>query len=792
VTTAEYVIKWINDARGAVEAMSTAEKLTLKVDGVNRAFQKANVSAGKGKKFFSELGTEMGKMSFSAKDVVKALARVIVVAPVWMIFRNLIKGVTSAIAEAGKSFNEFQKEMGRVATVTKAVGATEEEFKALERQIISFAATSSASMKDTATAVYQLSTAGLDATEAMAGFQHVMNLSIATMTDVNTTGRLVAGAYNLFGKEMEATLTTSEKFQHISDVLATTFKTQQVELNEIATAFGFAGNAANSINFQFEDLVATIGFLNTGMLRGTKAGTSLTNAMIKMSQNADLLEEVTGKAFDPTKPLDFVETMKVLNQRFGEGRLALDDDVKLIQAFGIRGVRAVKSILQRWDEWEDALKRNRGDVTDAAEEMREAFEDNVSAQIEEMSQKYAEFTSALATKTTGVAVPALKDINANMTALVDLMNKPDWEKFAGVLALAFTGNQKTMKDYLALMNKIIEARDTPPSEGSSASPKRTTRTSDQFKKDIAQLKAGGATNLQIAQETAYYYEIELKMAQDTTKVLEARNKVEEEQIKLLVKQASEIRKIVSSSLADSLKEGDITQFSKLLGERIREAVMDNVAEGLTNAFFNQTNLDVGLGQALDGIKIERAIITGADYHASAITKAMSGGAVGNAGSTLSTIGQYSNGSNKSAVTYSMNNGVPSTQKFPIAPADYYKTGGQPSLFQKGKGLLDKFGGIGGIASMATLGLLFSSGGKGKVSSGNTYSTSPGGTTSDASTRSTTVAKITNIQIAPNFILDGASINDENTIKESAERLALLMKDEVLRILEDENIATGNV
>jgi len=839
--TTEFIIKWINDAREAVKAGATADQLDRKFNKLEKSMQKQGKSSKQMVKDQKQVGKGFLGLSFSVKDFTKALARVAVVSPIWMIFRSIVQGITRTFDDAGKAFNEFQKEMGRVATVTTTVGATAEQFKDLEDAVVSFASSSTATLKDTATAMYQLGTAGLSVEESIAGFEHVMNLSIATMTDVNQTGKLVAGAFNLFGKEMDNTLSTAEKMQHVADVLATTFKTQQVELSEIATAFGFAANAANSINFSFEDLTATIGFLNTGMLKGSKSGTSLTNALIKMAKNADLLESATGKAFDPTKPIEFVDTMRILNKRFGEGKLALNDDVKLIQTFGIRGVRAVKSILQRWDEWEEALARNRGNVKDAAEDMRGAFEDNVGAQVEELGQKYGEMSTAIANKTTNVALPAIKSMNSSFGAIISLINKPDVEKFALAVSVAYSGSAHSVEEFLKEFDKVGSSMDRlddlvtdsefvefindlrsigmkdafagltlvmtgnfkalstyyellkktreeeKKGEKGGKDPKRTIRTDDEFARDLKLLKAGGATNLDIAKETLYYYEIERDMAIDTNEVLKSRNKLQAEELKILTKQAKEFRNLVSSSLSEAFKEGDISSFTKILGERIKETIIDNVAEGMTNAFFNLTNLDLVFGSSLDGLKIQRAIIVGADYHANAIKTALTTGA--GAGTQGLSTPDLSGLTIPTPGLTSMQTGM----NIPIAKPGEFAAQGQPqSLIQKGKGLFDKMGGLGGLASMAGFGLLLSGGFGGQSSSGQAFKTSLGTETSKASTRSTTVAKVTNIAISPTFILDGASINDEETIRESAKKMAELMREDLMRTLEDEDVATGNV
>ena len=156
----------------------------------------------------------------------KALMRVLIVVPLWGALRAIISGVTRAIRAGLTAYKEFEKEMGRVATVTLATGATLAEFILLKKAAIDYAQRTTVSLKDTATAMYQLATAGISAKDTIQGFSSVLDLSIGTMNSVEQTGKLVAGAFRLFGDEIGYAGTTADKFRLISDTLAHTFATQ--------------------------------------------------------------------------------------------------------------------------------------------------------------------------------------------------------------------------------------------------------------------------------------------------------------------------------------------------------------------------------------------------------------------------------------------------------------------------------------------------------------------------------------------------------------------------------------
>lgn len=347
-------------------------------------------------------------------DFTRALKRVLIVVPLWAGLRLIMQTVSGTIKEIISTNVEFIKTMGRVATVTLATGSTMEEFNQLTQRAIEASKTSTLKLKDMATAMYTLATSGLNATQTMAGFTSVIDLAEGTMTDVEQTGRLVAGAFNLFGKEMQIAGSIAERFAKIADTLAATFSTQQVELSEIATAFRYAGAASNSINFGFKELVGTIGFLNTGMLKGSKSGTALTNAIIKASKNIRGLERATGKAFDSTKPLEFVELMGALNERYGQGKASIEDNSELIALFGIRGVRAIQQIIQRYDDWGKAINMSGLEVDGQARKLKDVLENNVPRQLELLKKKWLASWAEMGDAMNTHMLPALKNFNEQL------------------------------------------------------------------------------------------------------------------------------------------------------------------------------------------------------------------------------------------------------------------------------------------------------------------------------------------------------------------------------------------
>ncbi len=353
-------------------------------------------------------------------NIPKLMARAAVTIPIWAALRASVLALPNALAAAGKEWLTFQTEMSRVATATRGSAQT---LKILEDGIVSFTKTTGASFKDAASAVYALGSAGLTASQQLAGLPAVMNLAIGTFGDIEQSAKLLSGIFNVFGKSLTGVTTDFEKFQKIANVLSYTYALQQVELDELATALGYVSSVGNLVNVSFEDMTATIGFLNSSLLKGSKAGTALLNAFIEIAQKPQKLREL-GIDIDTSKPVEFRKVMEDLNKQFGGASLSLGDLNKLIDIFGNRGGKAIAVILTRWDKWREALK----DTNDPkamegfAEALRLQAEDNIPAQFRKMANKV---TSIFFNMFDNLEIPLkgfIKDIN-NALDRFDSMEK---------------------------------------------------------------------------------------------------------------------------------------------------------------------------------------------------------------------------------------------------------------------------------------------------------------------------------------------------------------------------------
>ncbi len=325
------------------------------------------------------LGTTLQRTTSHQNDFTNAMRRALIVAPVWMAIRAVMMSVLGAIKDIANEYKDLDKGMRKVMAVATFTADTQKKIYAeLEQAAKSYFTTSSAGMKDITESMYQLGTAGLSTEQIMEGFEHVMNLSIGTFGDVTTAGRVMAGIFNVFGDELKDVGDTSKQMQYVADLLASAWKNNQIELNELNTAMGYLATSGKVVGLGLKVLVASASVMSDALLRGGKGGRLLARGFVQLAKEGKKLEDM-GVYFDPTKPLDFYEVMKQLHtiyQKEGKSLVFLNE---LVSIFGTRGIRAVGAVLGQWEKFNEEVKRSPELINGVNEELAKSAQNTYGA-----------------------------------------------------------------------------------------------------------------------------------------------------------------------------------------------------------------------------------------------------------------------------------------------------------------------------------------------------------------------------------------------------------------------------
>lgn len=365
----------------------------------------------------AKLNAQQTTGKHKTNDLVKALRRAVIVAPIWMAARAVMMKFLAAIKDIVKEYKELDEGMRKVMAVATYTSSTQAKtYAGLEQAARIYFATSSKGMKEITEAMYQLGTAGRSTEEIMEGFEHILNLTVATFGDVKIAGRITAGILNVFEDELKEIGGTSKQLQYISDLLTTAWKNNQIELSELNTAMGYLASTGKVTGLGLKELVASASVMSDALLRGGKGGRLLARSFIQIAKDSKKLKTL-GVIFDPNKPLDFYNVMKQLRGIYVSQGKSLSFLNDMVGIFGTRGSRAVLSVLDQWQKFNEELHRTPEEIEGTAEALKNLAEKSWPALFKKA------WHQAISTPVEGKGVSPLKEDIAKSLLMVDELTK---------------------------------------------------------------------------------------------------------------------------------------------------------------------------------------------------------------------------------------------------------------------------------------------------------------------------------------------------------------------------------
>lgn len=329
--------------------------------------------------------------------------RALLTIPVWLVLRSVFMGLIRTVGDVIRSNIQLEEQMARIRTVMHGTAQEIDRDMALVKgAILDMAVKSRASLKDLAEGFYFLRTSNLDTKQALEAFTPAVNLAIGTGNSLKETTRALAGVYNTMGNAITETMSDAEAFQRIADVLAFTYATQDVQLSELISSYEKFAPFVSGLDDSFVDIVTTLGFLNTRLLRAGRAGRLTGRAILQLSKNAEKLASIFGITFDPDKPINFVSVMKQVHSAIADSTKLTEKQSRAIQeVFATRGAVPIRLLLESFEEWNDALQLAGENAEGFAQRMQEIRMDTVSAQADRFKNILAVLGNEFITGATG-------------------------------------------------------------------------------------------------------------------------------------------------------------------------------------------------------------------------------------------------------------------------------------------------------------------------------------------------------------------------------------------------------
>ena len=303
-------------------------------------------------------------------------------------FQKISRAVSQAIVGGVETFKKYEFAMSKVKAIS---GATEAEFKALDKSAQDLGRTTFFTAEEVANLQINFSKLGFTATETLNAQEAALNTAIATGEDLARTATVIGSTLRGFGLD-------ASEAGRVSDVMAASFTSSALTLEKFQTAMTKIAPVAKLIGFSLEKTTSVLGILTDAGIEASIAGTSLRNIFLKMSNPASDLSKSLGRTVGSSEEL--VEALEDLNKRGVDAENIQGlVNVRQVAAFGIM-LNNVEAIKRQTEAYENS--------SGAAKDMADIVGDNLEGAM-------LRFKSAMQ----GLAIVLTEKIAPSITAVVE-------------------------------------------------------------------------------------------------------------------------------------------------------------------------------------------------------------------------------------------------------------------------------------------------------------------------------------------------------------------------------------
>src|SRR5688572_7332767 len=337
-------------------------------------------------------------------------------------------GIGFSVAAVVQGFKEvvglaatFEHTMSTLKGIT---GATGKEFESLRDDALRLGAAT----KFTANEVGQLQIAfgrlGFNTKEILDATEATLALAAATGEDLAKSADVAGSTVRGFGLEARET-------QRIVDVMAKSFNTTALGLDNFSEAMKYVAPVAKSANVSVEETTALLGVLADAGIRGSSAGTALRKIFGDLSKDGRPVQERLAE--------------------LGKKGITLSDAFDVVA----RTAQTALLVLSENTEKSDRLAESFKNVTGEAEAMARVMQDDLLGDADKLGSAFEGLFLKL-TKT-----GALRDLTQALTGIVNALAGSNGDILDGLDTLARGvqgGVDETNSGFQLIIDKIKEVR----------------------------------------------------------------------------------------------------------------------------------------------------------------------------------------------------------------------------------------------------------------------------------------------------------------------------------------------
>lgn len=270
-----------------------------------------------------------------------------------------------------KTAGNFEQSMNRVGAISQATG---KDMEALEKQARDLGATTQFSASEAADAMGFLAMAGFEVNQVMGAMPATLNLAAAGQMDLARSADIVSNIMGGFGMVASET-------DGVVDVLAKTFTSANTNLEELGEAMSYAAPVSKAYGHSVEETAAAIGFLSDAGIKASRAGTSVRQMLLQLSEKAEQLGlnvfDTQGKMLGMVELLEEIENSGISTEKVIEelGARAGPGTAVLLE----KGSAAMREYIQELENAggtaERVAEQQMQGLNGALKELRSAFEE---------------------------------------------------------------------------------------------------------------------------------------------------------------------------------------------------------------------------------------------------------------------------------------------------------------------------------------------------------------------------------------------------------------------------------
>jgi|TARA_R110000803_G_scaffold88930_1_gene155995 TP901 family phage tail tape measure protein len=340
-------------------------------------------------------------------------------------FQKISRAVSQAIIGGVETFKKYEFAMSKVKAIS---GATEAEFKALDKSAQDLGRTTFFTAEEVANLQINFSKLGFTAKETLAAQEAALNTATATGEDLARTATVIGSTLRGFGLD-------ASEAGRVSDVMAASFTGSALTLEKFQTAMTKVAPVAKILGMSLEDTTATLGVLTDSGIEASIAGTSLRNIFLKLGDPSSDLAKSIG--FTVNSGEDMVVQFK---------RMAKEgvDVEKMLEIVDVRQVAAISTMIENID----VLERQIGayeNSAGAAKDMADIVGDN----LEGAMLRFKSAMQGLAIVLTERIAPIITSVTEGFTKFVSLITQAADTKLSEELEqdrIALIGYESRLSD----------------------------------------------------------------------------------------------------------------------------------------------------------------------------------------------------------------------------------------------------------------------------------------------------------------------------------------------------------